>query len=127
VDQHQYVTLNGVDMPVYSRWSYDPADPYAITLAFSAEHGYWVMWSFARDLIIEGLRRPTGLGDVRVRPESTGGPEVVVIELESPDGYAVVEAERVYVEKFVTATLEAVPLGSERIDIDAFIAGIIEV
>jgi hypothetical protein len=127
VDQHQYVTLNGVDMPVYSRWSYDPADPYAITLAFSAEHGYWVMWSFARDLIIEGLWHPVGLGDVRVRPESGSGPEVVVIELESPDGYAVVEIEREHVEKFVTATLEAVPPGTEQIDVDAFIAGIIEV
>lgn len=127
MDQHQYVTLNGFDMPVYSRWSYDPADPYAITLAFRAECDRWVAWSFARDLIVEGLREPAGLGDVRVRPDRKDPPEILVIELESPDGYAVVEMAYEDAAAFVTMTNEIVPHGTERIDIDAFIAEIIEV
>lgn len=123
MDQHQYVTLNGVDMPVYSRWSYDPEDPYAVTLSFSTEGGRWVDWSFARDLVFDGLRRPVGLGDVRVHPD----PELLIIELESPDGYAVVEMELAQAESFLAETTEAVPIGEEQLDLDAFIAEITRV
>lgn len=120
MDQHQYVTLTGVDMPVYSRWSYDPEDPYAITLSFIADGGRWVAWSFARDLVYDGLRGPSGLGDVRVRPDS----DVLIIELESLDGYAMVEMDRGQAERFLGRTVEAVPIGDERIDLDAFLAEI---
>lgn len=120
MDQHQYVTLNGLDMPVYSRWSYDPEDPYAVTLSFSAESGRWVAWSFARDLVFDGLRRPVGLGDVRVRSD----PDLLIIELESPDGYAVVEMDLAQAESFLAETTKAVPIGEERVDMDAFLAEI---
>lgn len=118
--QHQYVTFDGCDMPVYSRWSYDPEDPYAVTLSFSAEADRWVTWNFARDLLHDGLRGSAGLGDVRVHPDT----DLLVIELESPDGYAVVEMERMQAESFLIDTTEAVPIGEERIDIDAFLAEI---
>nr|WP_052372150.1 SsgA family sporulation/cell division regulator [Amycolatopsis taiwanensis] len=110
-------------MPVYSRWSYDPEDPYAVTLSFSAEGGRWVAWNFARDLLYDGLRSSAGLGDVRVYPDI----DLLVIELDSPDGHAVVEMERVQAENFLVETTEAVPIGEERIDIDAFLAEIIKV
>lgn len=120
MNQHQYVTFDGFDMPVYSRWSYDPGDPYAVTLSFSTEGDRWVTWNFARDLLYDGLRGSAGLGDVRVHPDT----DLLVIELESPDGYAVVEMERMQAESFLIDTTEAVPIGEERIDIDAFIAEI---
>jgi hypothetical protein len=54
---------------------------------------------------------------------------VLVIELESPDGYAIVEMRRAEVERFVDATAQVVAFGAESdlIDIDAFIAQIIKV
>lgn len=126
MEQHQYVNLDGSAIPVYSRWSYDSADPYAITLAFGEDQG-WVVWRFARDLVIEGLIQSTGLGDVRVRPDLTECSDILVIELESPHGYAVIEMSREDAETFVARTLEAVPPGTERIDIDAFIAQVMKV
>lgn len=129
VEQHQFVTLNGCGTPVFSRWSYIAGDPYVVNLAFRAERDHWIEWSFARDLLAAGLLEPAGLGDVRVRPDLAFEDELLVIELESPDGYAIVEMRRADVERFVDATCEIVALGaeSELIDIDAFIAQIIKV
>jgi hypothetical protein len=129
VEQHQFVTLNGCGTPVFSRWSYVAGDPYVVNLAFRTERGRWIEWAFARDLLVEGLEEPAGLGDVRVRPDLAFEDELLVIELESPDGYAIVEMRREDVERFADATREVVALGteSELIDMDAFIAQIIEV
>ncbi|GAA4660943.1 SsgA family sporulation/cell division regulator [Amycolatopsis dongchuanensis] len=125
-EQHQFVTLNGSGTPVFSRWSYVARDPYAVTLAFRTARGNWIEWCFARDLLVGGLSEPTGLGDVRVRPDLAFEHEVLVIELESPDGYAVVETRRADVERFVVASHEVVPVGGESgfVDVDAFIAQI---
>jgi sporulation and cell division protein SsgA len=124
VEQHQFVTLDCWRAPVLARWSYHPADPYAVTLAFRARHGRWIAWCFARDLLAEGLREPAGLGDVRVRPDGEFEDDLIVVELQSPDGHALVEARREDVERFVEVTARVVPVGaeSERVDVDAFIA-----
>ena len=129
VEQHQFVTLNGCGTPVFSRWSYVLRDPYAVALAFQAQRGQWIEWVFGRDLLLAGLSEPAGLGDVRVRPDLSFEEDLFVIELESPDGYAVVEMHRVDVESFLAATAEAVPVGteSEHVDVDRFIAEVIKV
>ena len=129
VEQHQFVTFNGYGTPVFSRWSYVADDPYAVSLSFRPERGQWIEWVFARDLLVTGLSEPVGLGDVRVRPDLSLEEDVFVIELESPDGYAVVEMRRDEVESFLDATAEVVPLGAEsaHVDVDGFIAAVIRV
>ena len=129
VEQHQFVTLNGCATPVFSRWSYAAHDPYAVALSFRAQHGEWIEWVFARDLLITGLSEPAGLGDVRVRPDLSFEEDMFVIELESPDGYAVVETRRREVVSFLEATAGLVPVGAEsaRVDVDGFIAAVYEV
>jgi len=129
VEQHQFVTLNGCGTPVFSRWSYVARDPYAVSLSFRAEQGVWIEWVFSRDLLMLGLTEPAGLGDVRVRPDLSLEDEVFVLELESPDGYAVVEMRREDVESFLDATDRVVPVGaeSEQVDVDGVIAAIIGV
>ncbi|KAA9149019.1 SsgA family sporulation/cell division regulator [Amycolatopsis acidicola] len=126
VEQHQFVTLNGCRTPVFARWCYTPSDPYVVTLAFRTQGGRWIDWSFARDLLAEGLREPAGLGDVRVRPDLAFTDEMLIIELESPDGYAIVELGREEVENFVRASARSVPFGSESdlLDLDGIIAQI---
>ncbi|HVW44759.1 MAG TPA: SsgA family sporulation/cell division regulator [Amycolatopsis sp.] len=126
VEQHQFVTLNGCATPVFSRWSYVARDPYAVALSFRAQRGQWIDWVFARDLLIAGLSEPVGLGDVRVRPDLSFEEGLFVVELESPDGYAVVEMRRADVESFLEATAARVPLGaeSEHLDVDGFIAAV---
>ena len=73
-------------------FSFDPADPYAVTdRRLEAQSGS-VTWTFARDLLAEGLYHPTGDGDVQVWPcLSNTGEAVVIIELCSPDGTALLQ------------------------------------
>src|SRR4051812_7394716 len=48
-------------------FSFDPADPYAITMKLEARSGS-VTWTFARDLLADGVFHPAGDGDVQVWP-----------------------------------------------------------
>lgn len=127
VHQNQFVYLSGCETPVLSRLTYTPSAPFTVALAFRVEPGEWVEWEFSRDLLITGLHAPAGIGDVRIRPDlSPSDDDVLVIELESPDGYAAVEINKGDVKAFVDATLARVPLGyeSDRLDIDAVIANL---
>ncbi|MER7115042.1 SsgA family sporulation/cell division regulator [Saccharomonospora azurea] len=127
VHQNQFVYLSGCETPVLSRLTYTSTAPFTVGLAFQVEPDEWVEWEFARDLLITGLHAPAGIGDVRIRPDlSPSDDDLLVIELESPDGYAAVEADRSEIQAFVDATLSRVPLGyeSDRLDLDAVIANL---
>lgn len=123
VTQSQFVSLNGSPAPVLSRLSYVGNEPFAVNIAFRTDRGQWIEWTFARDLLVTGMSQPAGIGDVRVRPDLATEENILVLEIESPDGYALVELEREDLERFIDATAEIVPFGleSERFDIDAFI------
>lgn len=100
---------------------YDPADPYAVTTTFRTG-GLDIHWTFARDLMIEGVFEPVGDGDVHLWPcLNENGSAVLMIELVSENGGALVEAPTSAVQKFITEMLAAVPQGSEsaHLDIDA--------
>ncbi|MFF2545007.1 SsgA family sporulation/cell division regulator [Kitasatospora sp. NPDC058063] len=58
-----------VDVPV--RLAYRGDDPFAVTLEFLGHATEAGTWHFARELLWEGLHRPTGLGDVRIWPPCT--------------------------------------------------------
>ncbi|EHR48696.1 sporulation and cell division protein, SsgA [Saccharomonospora marina XMU15] len=124
VHQSQFAYLDGCDTPLLSRLSYSASEPFTIALAFRVEPGEWVEWEFARDLLIAGLSEVAGIGDVRIRPDLSGNRDLLVLELESPDGYAVVELSRVDVLRFIGRTVELVGLGveSDHLDLDGLIA-----
>ncbi|WP_199430852.1 SsgA family sporulation/cell division regulator [Qaidamihabitans albus] len=124
VHQSQFVSLNGSGSRVLSRLSYVTSEPFTVALAFRVEPGEWVEWEFARDLLVRGLHEAAGIGDIRVRPDLSLDDDILVLELESPDGYAVVELRRSDVLRFVGATLELVPPGTEsdHLDLDTVIA-----
>lgn len=123
VHQSQFVVLNESTTPVLSRLSFHADEPFAVTVAFRTERGRWVEWTFARELLVVGLTEPSGIGDVRVRPDLSEDEAMLTIEIESPDGYASFEMEREDIEHFIGATLELVPLGteSEHFDVDTLI------
>lgn len=110
-----------VPMPVALR--YCASDPYAVTVAFRGD-GLSVEWVFARDLLLEGLSGPAGKGDVHISPATRAGTDAVSIWLSSPDGQAVLEADRVDLAAFLDRTTSLVPAGREHehIDLDAEIA-----
>lgn len=96
-------------LPVPAGLRYDTADPYAVHATFHTGAEETVEWVFARDLLAEGLHRPTGTGDVRVWPSRSHGQGVVCIALSSPEGEALLEAPARALESFLKRTDAAVP------------------
>ncbi|AOW87261.1 MULTISPECIES: SsgA family sporulation/cell division regulator [Streptomyces] len=100
-------------IPVPALLGYHSDDPYAVHITFHIDSGQPVHWTFARDLLVEGVFRPSGHGDVRVWPSKTEGRSVVLMALSSPDGDALLEAPTPQVSAWLERTLRAVPPGSE--------------
>ncbi|KUH36138.1 MULTISPECIES: SsgA family sporulation/cell division regulator [Streptomyces] len=107
-------------VPVPARLTYRTADPYAVHIAFHIGSEHPVYWTFARELLVEGVFRPCGDGDVRIWPSKAEGGGVVLMALSSPDGEALLEAPTAQVSAWLEHTLRAVPPGteSERLGID---------
>ncbi|MEU1160788.1 SsgA family sporulation/cell division regulator [Streptomyces sp. NPDC005921] len=100
-------------IPVPARLSYRSADPYAVHVSFHVNSESPVHWTFARDLLVEGVFRPSGQGDVRVWPTKSEGRSVVLMALSSPDGDALLEAPIPQVSAWLERTLRVVPPGTE--------------
>ncbi|MEU8925701.1 SsgA family sporulation/cell division regulator [Kitasatospora sp. NPDC048545] len=95
-------------------WSYRPDDPYAIDLDFSAFQADAV-WTISRDLLTAGIHKPVGEGDVHVTPFDDTR---MLIALAGSEGVALLATSAAEVDRFVTATTELVPAGSEHTRID---------
>ena len=116
-------------VPLVASLFYSGEDPYAIRIAFHVGLDEPVEWIFARDLLAEGVKGRTGLGDVQVWP-STATPdpatgesdrEVLNIELSSPFGQAHFEAPVNEISDFLRRTYRVVEEGkeSEFVDVES--------
>ena len=105
-------------------FSYDPSDPFAATLTLKASPRD-VRWTFARDVLIDGLFEPAGEGDVVVFPflDPETGSAVTVLELRSSDGTFMAQVAQQALQAFVRAMLDSVPLGAESdlVDLDRLV------
>lgn len=123
------VVPEGCALPVQASLRYEPADPYAVYVIFHAgdEPCAEVSWSFARQLLVDGLKEPAGLGDVRVWPWLGDDGPVAALALSSPDGHALFEVPRDSLEDFIARTYAQVPLGTEsgHLDLDATLANLL--
>ncbi|MFI1408777.1 SsgA family sporulation/cell division regulator [Streptomyces sp. NPDC020707] len=105
---------------------YEPSDPYAATLdVIDPCTNTLKIWTFARDLLTDGLCRtaePT-FGDVKVW---RCDPYQVHITLASPEGCAGLHAQADQIEKFLKLTYAVVPLEHEMdgVDMDRELASI---
>ncbi|WP_395576357.1 SsgA family sporulation/cell division regulator [Streptomyces sp. BK79] len=124
----QLRTGDGHRLPVLAHLGYDAADPFALTVAFSHDGHVLARWTLDREMVGEGLSRPVGVGDVRLRPESRGMWDELRIELLGdcrPDGgrhRAVVFAWASAVDAFLRETYSVVRPGEEGIGVDDFLA-----
>ncbi|MEU6067289.1 MULTISPECIES: SsgA family sporulation/cell division regulator [Streptomyces] len=100
-------------IPVPARLTYRTADPYAVHITFHINSEHPVYWTFARELLVEGVFRACGQGDVRVWPTKLEGRGVVLVALSSPDGDALLEAPAAQVSAWLERTLRVVPPGTE--------------
>ena len=103
---------------------YQPSDPYAVEATFRAGDEA-ISWVLGRDLLGEGLARVSGEGDVRVWPTVDLGDRgeqtrLVMLQLSSPDGRALLAAPAEDVGAFLAETYEVVAPGNEgeHMDVD---------
>ncbi|MCX2925211.1 SsgA family sporulation/cell division regulator [Streptomyces sp. NEAU-W12] len=115
------------DVPVPTLFGYRTDDPYAVHLTFHLGSGQPVHWTFARELLIEGVFRPCGHGDVRVWPSKAQGRGVVLVALSSPEGDGLLEAPAAQVSSWLERTLRVVPPGreSEQLGLDDELAALL--
>ncbi|MFC8920605.1 SsgA family sporulation/cell division regulator [Streptomyces sp. NPDC047821] len=100
-------------IPVPALLAYRTDDPYAVHITFHIGSDHPVHWTFARELLVEGVFRPCGHGDVRIWPTTLDGQAVVLMALSSPDGDALLEVPAEQVSAWLERTLRVVPPGSE--------------
>ncbi|AMW15077.1 MULTISPECIES: SsgA family sporulation/cell division regulator [Streptomyces] len=106
-------------LPVPVELRYAPTDPYAVHTTFHTGAEETTEWVFARELLTEGLRRPTGTGDVHIWPSHSHGHPVVCIALSSPEGEAaLLEAPAGALRSFLRRTYAEVPPDTEHHHID---------
>ena len=113
--------------PVEAELRYDPADPYAVAIAFLVL-GREVVWVFGRDLLMHGVSEPVGDGDVQVLPSiDADGRAQVLVSLTAPTGQALVELRARDVLDFLALSARAVWPGTEgdRLSADDAIAAIL--
>jgi hypothetical protein len=112
------IDASGAATPLEAKLRYESDDPYAISAEFSTGVET-VGWVFARDLLASGLYEPAGDGDVHVWPcLDVRGRAVVIFELCSPDGEALLQARADEVADFLQSTRDLVPHGSEGAHVD---------
>jgi sporulation and cell division protein SsgA len=124
VSHAMFTVLHGQPGPVVMRWTYRADDPFAVSFAVRTRRNRWVEWLVARDLVLEALAGPAGIGEIRMTPQLVQGYDIVEIEIRSGDGRAVLEVDRELLRGFVEASTEIVALGDEsgRMDLDGEIA-----
>jgi hypothetical protein len=115
---------SGAALNLTAELRYDASDPYAVDAVFHTGEPRGVRWVFARELLSEGLFRPSGEGDVHVSPlVDENGRAIVLIELRSPDGEAVLHAPADGLAQFLQSTYAIVAPGGESdyIDLDLLV------
>lgn len=114
----ELIDASGTATPVQAELSYDKHDPYAVSADFRTNTSQ-VRWVFSRDLLADGIYEPCGDGDVHVWPcLDAQGRAVVVIELCSPEGEAVLQARSDALAGFIASTDVIVPRGAESMALD---------
>jgi hypothetical protein len=123
----QLIEDDGPGRLLAAEFRYDCSDPYAVSVAFGTPENP-VIWTFARDLLLDGQHEPSGDGDVHVWPDVTEtGLAVVMIELIADGVDVLVAVLRSDVGSFTEQSSQLVVPGQESLedDIDAAIAAIL--
>ena len=113
-----FVAAQGRPIPVPTRLSYHSDDPYAVHIAFHMADQDPVSWVFARDLLAAGTARPSGHGDVRIRPGVAEQSESLLLELSPHRRRALFTMPAAVVKPWIEQTYRLVPAGFEGASLD---------
>jgi hypothetical protein len=92
---------------------YESCDPYAVRLTFHLPGDAPVTWAFGRELLIDGVGRQCGEGDVRVSPVEPDMLGEVLIRLQVGGDQALFRSSAAPLVAFLDRTDKVVPLGQE--------------
>ena len=95
--------------PITARFTYQLTDPYAVTAVFTTREGD-SEWTFARDLLSDGLLQPSGVGDVHVAPSGAGQ---LHLDLFSPEGSVRLSCDCTLITSFMDQVYALIPEGEE--------------
>lgn len=115
------IVLGGVlHLPASVAFRYNAKEPFAVRMSVSVSVADAHMeWVFDRDLLIQGVDMPTGLGDVQVWPASQrpelpeADDDTILVRIGSPEAQATLAIPAKVVRDFVERTQDAVPVGTE--------------
>ncbi len=93
---------------------YETCDPYAVRLTFHLPGDAPVTWAFGRELLIDGVGRPCGEGDVHIAPADPEAFGEVLIRLQVGGDQALFRCGTAPLVAFLDRTDKLVPLGQER-------------
>lgn len=92
---------------------YATRDPYAVRMTFHLPGDDPVTWAFGRELLLEGIGKPCGEGDVHIGPTGCDELRDVHIQLRVGGERALFRASAVPLVAFLDRTDRLVPLGQE--------------
>ncbi|MCF3129006.1 SsgA family sporulation/cell division regulator [Streptomyces olivochromogenes] len=92
---------------------YETCDPYAVRLTFHLPGDAPVTWAFGRELLIDGVGRPCGDGDVHIAPTDPDSLGEVLIRLQVGSDQALFRSSTPPLVAFLDRTDKLVPLGQE--------------
>ncbi|MGW3283476.1 SsgA family sporulation/cell division regulator [Streptomyces sp. NPDC001002] len=106
-------------LPVQARFGYDRTQPLEVRVEFRTDSGGAVTWALSRDLLMAGLNRPSGDGDVRIWPPcARHGGDSLWILLQGRTGVALLEGAIEPLRAWLGETLRSVPFGTEGFSFD---------
>lgn len=106
-------------LPIEARFSYDHTQPLEVRVEFLNDIGGAVTWVLSRDLLMTGLHRPSGDGDVRIWPPCRRhGGDTLWILLQGRTGAALLEGLVAPLDAWLEETLRSVPSGTEGLSMD---------
>lgn len=105
--------------PVLVELRYQRKDPLAVEFVFYGQAGALARWRFSRDLLLEGMGRIAGHGEVMIWPsEENSADRTLFLRLGLQDHQAVLAVRRSPVHHWLTRTLTTVPVEREMAEVD---------
>ncbi|MFF7051754.1 SsgA family sporulation/cell division regulator [Streptomyces griseorubiginosus] len=103
---------------IRAAFGFDLAAPLVVSLVLVVEGGPRVRWRIGRDLMQQGLRSASGLGDVQMWPARPDEGGTAWLQLASRDMAALFELPVPPLEEWLERTYELVPAGRELAEVD---------
>ncbi|MFD8994176.1 SsgA family sporulation/cell division regulator [Streptomyces abikoensis] len=104
---------------IRAEFSFDPRAPLTVCVEFRVEGGPRALWRIGRDLLRQGLRSRSGIGDIQIWPSNYPENRATArLQLTSGDMAALFELPIPRLSEWLDHTYALVPAGHELAGVD---------